>query len=95
MRAESSLALVRDGKAEPLTPGQEATATAGANWKGTLEAPMVFVGYGMAIPEVGYNELAGLDLKGKIAVYVNAAGPVEASGNLKSHYGSAWSDGRP
>jgi hypothetical protein len=32
--------------------------------------------------------LAGLDLKGKIAVYVNAGGPVEASGPVKSHYSS-------
>ena len=33
---------------------------------------MVFVGYGMSVPEAGFDELAGLDLKGKIAVYVNA-----------------------
>src|SRR5262249_34675312 len=39
-------------------------------------------------PEAHYDDLAGLDLHGKIAVYVNSAGTVEASGNLKSHYSS-------
>jgi hypothetical protein len=49
---------------------------------------MVFVGYGLVIPEAKYDDLKGLDLKGKIAVYVNAGGPVEASGPVKSHYSS-------
>ena len=54
-----------------------------------VEAPLVFTGYGMSIPEAHYDDLAGLDLRGKIAVYVNAAGPVEASGNVKAHFSSA------
>ena len=49
---------------------------------------MVFAGYGMAIPEAHYDDLAGLDLHGKIAVYVNAPGPANAPGPLKSHYSS-------
>src|SRR5215471_18114121 len=50
---------------------------------------MVFIGYGMRIPEAKYDDLAGLDLRGKIAVYVNAAGPAEASSAIKAHYSSA------
>ena len=65
LAAESGLSLVREGKAELLAPGQEATLTGRGEMEGTLEAPMVFVGYGMAIPEVHHDELAGLDLKGK------------------------------
>ena len=53
-----------------------------------LDAPLVFAGYGVNIPEAHYNELDGLDLRGRIAVYVNAAGPVKADGNLTSHYSS-------
>ena len=49
---------------------------------------MVFVGYGLVIPEAKYDDLAGVDLKGKIAVYVNSGGPVKAPGNVKSHYSS-------
>jgi len=85
--ADSSLELVRDGKAEPVA-AQEATRANRGDIATVVEAPMYFVGYGMAAPEAGFDELAGLDLKGKIAVYVNAAGPVKASGNVISHFAS-------
>lgn len=32
------------------------------------DAPIVFVGYGVVAPEVGWNDYAGLDMKGKIAL---------------------------
>ena len=83
----SSIELVRDGKAEPVA-ANEATLSSRADAAPLVEAPMVFVGYGMSIPEAHYDDLAGLDLHGKIAVYVNAAGPVEANGNVKSHFSS-------
>lgn len=86
--AESSLALVRDGEAQPLEIGTDANLSTRADLAPSVEAPMVFVGYGLAIPEAHYDDLAGLDLRGKIAVYVSAAGPVDAPGNLKSHYSS-------
>jgi Zn-dependent M28 family amino/carboxypeptidase len=91
--SESSIELVRDGKAEPVAAG-EASLSARADVAPVVEAPMVFVGYGMSIPEAHYDDLAGLDLHGKIAVYVNAAGPVDANGNVKSHFSSGaerWS----
>ena len=81
--AESSAVLIRDGKSEPL-----GNVSPRGDLAPEVEAPMVFVGYGLVIPEVKYDGLAGLDLKGKIAVYVNAGGPVEASGPVKSHYSS-------
>jgi hypothetical protein len=81
--AESSAVLVRDGTTEPV-----GNVSPRGDLVPEVEAPMVFVGYGLVIPEVKFNSLAGLDLKGKIAVYVNAAGPVEASGAVKSHYSS-------
>jgi len=81
--AESSAVLVRDGKSEPL-----GNVSPRGDLAPEVEAPMVFVGYGLVIPEAKYDSLAGLDLRGKIAVYVNAAGPVEASGPVKSHYSS-------
>jgi hypothetical protein len=84
---ESSTTIVRAGKEETLAPG-EATLSGRAD-AGSVDAPMVFVGYGLRIPEAEYDELAGIDLKGKIAVYVNASGPVDAPGPVKSHSGSA------
>ena len=50
---------------------------------------MVFVGYGLSIPEAKWDDLAGLDLRGKIAVYVNASAPVDVSDNVRSHVSSA------
>ena len=86
---ESSLALVREGSAEPLALGTDATLSARADLAPNLEAPMVFVGYGLVIPEAHWDELAGLDLKGKIAVYVSAPGPAEAPAPVKSHLAAA------
>ena len=88
VEGESSLALVRGGVAEPLAWGQEATLGSRGEGLGEITAPMVFVGYGLTIPEAKYDDLAGVDLKGKIAVYVNAPGPAQVSGNVKSHYSS-------
>jgi len=85
---QSAMALVRGDATEPLTPGQDATLSSRGEATEQVTAPMVFVGYGLVIPEAKYNDLAGVDLHGKIAVYVNAPGPVQASGNVKSHYSS-------
>jgi Peptidase family M28/PDZ domain/PA domain len=35
---------------------------------GTFEGPMVFAGYGASASEIGYDDYAGLDVQGKIAV---------------------------
>jgi hypothetical protein len=86
---ESAIEMLRDGNAEPVAVGQEATLSSRGEPQALVEAPMVFVGYGMSIPEAGYDDLAGLDLKGKIAVYVNAPAPVNTSNNVKSHYSSS------
>src|SRR5262249_23282951 len=53
-----------------------------------VSAPMVFVGYGLVVPEMKYDDLAGLDLRGKIAVYLTG-GPSSISGSLRSHYQSS------
>ena len=86
---QSSLALVREGKAVPLVIGQDASLSARAELDGSLEASLVFVGYGLSIPEAGWDDLAGLDLRGKIAVYVNAFPPVKVSDNVRSHVNTA------
>ncbi len=86
---QSTIALVRDGKEEPLVIGQDATFGARAELNGDMEAPAVFVGYGLSIPEAGWDDFAGLDLKGKVAVYVNAFPPVEVTDNVKSHVNTA------
>ena len=84
----SSAALVRDGKAEPLTLGEDAyfgTRVEGS--KGEVTAPLVFAGNGLKVPEKNYDDLADLDLHGKIVVYL-AGSPAEIPGALAAHFGS-------
>jgi Zn-dependent M28 family amino/carboxypeptidase len=50
-----------------------------------LTAPLVFLGYGLKIPERNLDELSGLDLKGRIAVYI-AGSPSDIPTALASHY---------
>jgi hypothetical protein len=66
--ADSSAALVRDGVVEPLVLGKDAVIASLPNQEANLEAPLVFLGYGLRVPEKGYDDFAGLDLKGKVAV---------------------------
>jgi Zn-dependent M28 family amino/carboxypeptidase len=85
---ESSLALVRQGQVEPLTLGDDAIFNTRVNLAPSVEAPLVFAGYGLAIPELNYNDLAGLDLRDKVVVIFSGA-PAEIPGALASHYQSA------
>src|SRR5579864_2821877 len=85
---DSSLALVRDGKVEPLTLGEDAFFSTRIDLAPEVQAPLVFVGYGLSIPEKNYDDLAGLDLKGKVAVILNGS-PADVPGPLASHHQSA------
>src|ERR1700733_4109793 len=53
--ADSTLALKRDGHTRPLTLGEQAFFSTRVMPAPKLEAPMVFIGYGLNIPEKGYN----------------------------------------
>jgi Zn-dependent M28 family amino/carboxypeptidase len=82
----SSLELVRDGNPESFQFGEEGYLFATTN-AAPVEAPVVFVGYGMRIPEKQYDDFAGLDLKGKIVAYVSG-GPATIPTSVKAHYQS-------
>jgi hypothetical protein len=87
----SSVALVRDGAAEPLVLGEDVTINMRADLAPSVDAPLVFVGYGLSVPEIGHDDLAGIDLRGKVAVVV-AGGPSRLSGPLLAHHQSMrWS----
>ncbi|HKD80497.1 MAG TPA: M28 family metallopeptidase [Candidatus Angelobacter sp.] len=88
VESESSLALVRNGLAEPLALGEDAIFSTRVDLAPSLDAPLVFAGYGLTVPENGYDDLAGLDLRGKVAVVFSGA-PAEIPGALASHYQSA------
>jgi Zn-dependent M28 family amino/carboxypeptidase len=87
--AKSSLALVANGETKPLSFTDDAFFSARATHESVqVTAPMVFAGYGLKIPEKNLDELAGLDLKGKIVVYL-AGSPSDIPTALASHYQTA------
>src|SRR5512140_3560273 len=64
----SSITLVSNGKDEPLVLGDDAMFSTRVDLAPDVSAPLVFVGYGLRAPEANYNDFAGQDLKGKVAV---------------------------
>lgn len=81
----SSAALVADGRETALSlPGEMIIGRGDGRRPRNVEAPLVFVGYGLHMPEAGHDDFGGLDLRGKIAVAISG-GPAEISGALKAH----------
>jgi Zn-dependent M28 family amino/carboxypeptidase len=85
---DCSLALIRDGKREPLTLGEDAIISTRVMPAPEVEGPLVFVGYGLKVPEKNYDDFAGLDLRGKIVVIL-AGSPSQIPGPLAAHYQTA------
>ncbi len=83
---QSRLALVRDGKEEPLSLDDDLILSPVSSRAGPVEAGLVFVGYGLTIPEMKHDDLAGQDLKGKIIVILAGGIPPGVPGNLAAHY---------
>jgi Zn-dependent M28 family amino/carboxypeptidase len=88
---KSSLALVRDGKTTPVVLGDEATFSMRIEPAPKVDAPMVFAGYGLQVPESKHDDLAGLDVKGKVVLLLTG-GPSNIPGPLLAHYQNVrWS----
>jgi Zn-dependent M28 family amino/carboxypeptidase len=50
----------------------------------TIEAPLVFAGYGISAPDLGYDDYAGIDAKGKIVVVFRGA-PVQFPNTIANY----------
>jgi hypothetical protein len=86
---KSSMSLVVDGKTTPLALGQDAILGARSAQRDVVDVPLVFIGYGLHLPESKYDDFNSAevplkDLKGKIVVYING-GPADLPGPLKSY----------
>ena len=78
-----------DGKTGALIFGEDYLPSAQARLAETsVTAPLVFVGYGISAPERGRDDYAGLDVKGKIVVFLNGA-PSGFQTEVRAHYGNA------
>ena len=76
----SSVALVRGGKPRALVLGKDATINLRGSGEGSVDAPLVFAGYGLHAPDQGLNDFAGLDLKGKMVVLLSGVAPKSVPG---------------
>ena len=86
-RARCSLDLLRDGKVQPVKLGDDAMLGVSSHAAENVKGGAVFVGYGLTVPELHYDDLAGQDVKGKIVVFVTG-GPSDMPGPVKAHYQS-------
>src|SRR5258707_15499188 len=82
------MSLVADGKVTPLVLGEDVILGSRSGDVGKVDAPLVFLGYGLHLPESQYDDFNSAEvpvswLKGKIVVYING-GPAELPGALKS-----------
>ena len=85
---QSSLELIRDGEATSLTLGEHANFSVNLAPAKSVEADLVFVGYGMTIPEIGHDDFANVDVRGKVIVYTRGA-PKALTGPLRAHMQSS------
>ena len=77
--------VAADGTGTALKVGDDMLITAGTGPRPErVDAPLVFIGYGLHLPGQGHDDFAALDLKGKIVV-VLSGGPADLSGAVKSN----------
>jgi hypothetical protein len=72
--ARSRLTVRARGKPVALAWERDYVLAAdGASPRVDVAAPLVFVGFGVVAPEYGWDELAGVDVRGKIAIVLDGA----------------------
>ena len=76
------------GAAMPLVAGEDFLASPNPAAKETaIEAPVVFVGQGIVAPELGIDDYAGVDVRGKIVVLFGGA-PTRLPSEIRAHFSS-------
>ena len=91
---KSFAALIRDGKATSLVLGEDAYFATSVDMPSVeVTAPLMFIGYGLSIPEKNDDDYAGLDLKGKVVVYISGS-PESIPASLSAHSQTAMERGQ-
>lgn len=86
----SSAKLVRDDETYAFEYGTHYLPSADfLSASSTLTAPLVFAGYGVDAPELGYTDFDNVDLKGRIAVILSGA-PAKFPTSQRAYY--SWSE---
>jgi len=83
---KSFIALISKGESKRLSFTDDAyISTRATHASAAITAPLVFIGYGLQIPEKQLDELGGNDLNGKVVVFLSGS-PAEVPTALASHY---------
>lgn len=87
IQTEQSSAALRNaaGQSHSLAIGDDIVLNAGSEQPARIDpTQMVFIGYGLHLPEIGIDDFAGVDLQGKIAVFL-AGAPAGIPGPLQAY----------
>lgn len=88
VKEEAALSFTRDGKTQPLAWGTEFVLSGSPNAiQEEITAPVVYAGYGISAPELGHDDYAGLEVKGKI-VAIAFGGPSRFPTTQRAHHSS-------
>ncbi len=86
--AACKVTLVHGAVERPLEQGRDFACFGNpALASGSAMAPVVFVGYGVSAPERGYDDYAGVDVRGKIVALVGGA-PASFPSDERAYYGA-------
>jgi hypothetical protein len=86
----SAAKLVRDDQTYTFEYGTHYLPSADfLSASSTLTAPLVFAGYGVDAPELGYTDFQNVDLKGRIAVILSGA-PAKFPNSQRAYY--SWTE---
>src|SRR5579863_6132134 len=87
-RGSTTLSLWRGGKEQVLIFGQDFISLVDpGRAEVSVEAPVVYVGFGVTAPEQSYDDYAGIVAKGKIVAIVPGA-PSSFEPTMRAHYSS-------
>jgi len=88
--ADPTATLTVNGRT--FAQGHDIALRASADDGATIEAPMVFVGYGLDMPAHGFDDYHGVDARGKIVVVLNGTpSGIPISSNACSAATAIWS----
>ena len=86
--AHTTLSIAQGRKEQALTFRQDFLTAGDPNRTDTsVEAPVVYVGFGVTAPEQGYDDYAGVEAKGKVVAYLFGA-PARFEPTVRAHYSS-------
>lgn len=80
----SRATLVGPASSLPLRIPEDLILRGSHTMPAVLDAPLVFAGYGLSMPDIGHDDFAGIDVAGKIVV-VMAGGPADLAGSRKAN----------